>query len=379
MVSRSGTLKITHVITGLRPHGAELALLRLVAATRDQCHHHVIVVSDSAELKGQFEDVGAVVTTIGLSRRSPNPLKLWRLGTALRDSAPHVVQTWLPAADFLGGVLGRMAVRVPVVWNLRLAEHRRWNWQTRVVVRLNGVLSRLIPSKIVAVGNKIARAHVEVGFDERRMVVIHNGFEAPSTRLDRPAARNALGIAQSAAVVCRLARFHPDKDYPSLLAAWKEVVASAPPCLLVMAGQGVTVDNPSLLSLVETSGVASSVIMLGEISDPSVLYDASDLTVSSSLEEGLPNVIGEAMIRGVPAVVTDVGDSAELVADTGRVVPAGEPTALAGALLELLALPDEARRSAGREAQQRIADRFSMQSMADAYVTLWQDVRGVPK
>jgi glycosyltransferase involved in cell wall biosynthesis len=107
------------------------------------------------------------------------------------------------------------------------------------------------------------------------------------------------------------------------------------------------------------------------------LYAASDLTVSSSLAEGLPNVIGEAMAHGIPAVVTDAGDSALLVGDTGRVVPCADPGALATALHELVTMDGAARAGLGRLARNRIDEEFSMAVMTERYVALWREVADV--
>jgi glycosyltransferase involved in cell wall biosynthesis len=323
--------------------------------------------------------LGAAVTTIGLSRRTPNPWRLVRLARSIRASEPEVIQTWLPAADFLGGLLGRLTTRAPVVWNIRMSEHRpgRWSWQTRLVVRLNGLLSRLVPTKIVAVASKAADIHAQVGFDRRRIVVIHNGFEPSADVPHRANARSELGIPQDALVACRLARFHPDKDFPTLLHAWKQVAEREPQALLAIAGHGTTRDNAELMSIVSEAAVESSVVLLGHMANPTVLYDASDVTVSSSLEEGLPNVIGEAMARGLPAVVTDVGDSALLVGDTGQVVEPAQPASLATALLSYLHMTADARHNAGARARERVVQQFSMEAMADRYIALWAGVANV--
>ena len=88
--------------------------------------------------------------------------------------------------------------------------------------------------------------------------------------------------------------------------------------------------------------------------------------------EGFPNVIGEAMACGVPCVVTDVGDSARIVGDTGRVVPAREPKALARACLELLELGRDGRRQLGLAARWRIETFYSLQAVAGQYGRLYE-------
>jgi len=83
-----------------------------------------------------------------------------------------------------------------------------------------------------------------------------------------------------------------------------------------------------------------------------------------SLGEGLPNVIGEAMASGVPCVVTDVGDCARLVGETGLVVPARSPRALADALLAALRWTPDARRARGVAARERVIAHYDARTCA---------------
>jgi glycosyltransferase involved in cell wall biosynthesis len=376
MDSASGTLRITHVITGISPHGAELALLRLVGATAASCRHELIVISGLDALREQFEAAGASVTVIGLGKRSPNPVKLFRLARAIRTNRPDVVQTWLPAADLLGGVLTRLCTRVPVIWNLRISEIEpgRWGYLTYLTTRLNGVLSKLIPTRIVAVGERTAEEHAHIRFDRNRIVVIRNGFTIPERALDRQEARAVLGIPPNAVVVSRLARYHEDKDFPTLLRAWSNVSSSSPDGLLIMAGHGLSSTNDELMGAIREHDIENSVVLLGPLDDTLPLYLASDVVVSSSLAEGMPNVIGEAMASGVPVVVTDVGDSALLVGSAGSVVTAGRADDLARAISEIMHMSPDARAELGSQARQRIVDFFSMETMASQYTSLWHEV-----
>ena len=93
------------------------------------------------------------------------------------------------------------------------------------------------------------------------------------------------------------------------------------------------------------------------------VYNALDICCNSSIGEGFSNVIGEAMACSVPCVVTDVGDSTIITGDTGIVVPPSDPTALAGALINMLNESEEKRQSRGALARQRILSDFNVQRM----------------
>jgi glycosyltransferase involved in cell wall biosynthesis len=102
------------------------------------------------------------------------------------------------------------------------------------------------------------------------------------------------------------------------------------------------------------------------------------LSLSSAFGEGFPNAIGEAMACEVPCVVTDVGDSAEIVGDAGLVVPPRNPTAMAEAWETLLAKSPEERRVLGRAARERIARNFSLDVVTRQYEILYAGLKGDP-
>jgi glycosyltransferase involved in cell wall biosynthesis len=101
---------------------------------------------------------------------------------------------------------------------------------------------------------------------------------------------------------------------------------------------------------------------------------ALDISVLSSTVEGFPNVVGEAMSCGVPCVVTDVGDCAWIVGDTGRTVPARDSQSLANAMAELIALGPDGRRGLGERARQRIAKDFALDAVVRQYQDVYEEV-----
>ena len=121
-------------------------------------------------------------------------------------------------------------------------------------------------------------------------------------------------------------------------------------------------------------GLDRRVHMLGERVDIPALTAALDIATSSSFGEGFPNAIGEAMACAVPCVVTDVGDSRLIVDDTGRVVPAKDPYALANAWRELIEVGAEARLSLGTAARHRIKKNYSLSAVIRRYEDLYEEL-----
>src|SRR5699024_11666004 len=97
----------------------------------------------------------------------------------------------------------------------------------------------------------------------------------------------------------------------------------------------------------------------------------SDIFVSSSLDEGFPNVIGEAMACGTPCVVTDAGDSAYIIGNTGIVVPPNDSNALAKGITKILNYDNDNRQKIGLQARQRIIDNFDIKNIANQYENLY--------
>ena len=101
---------------------------------------------------------------------------------------------------------------------------------------------------------------------------------------------------------------------------------------------------------------------------------AMDIFANSSLSEGFPKVVGEAMACGVPCVVTDVGDSAIIVGDCGIVVPPNNAEALAHGWEQLIEAGAEARRRLGHDARRRIEENYSLERIVQQYEELYSSL-----
>jgi glycosyltransferase involved in cell wall biosynthesis len=275
----------------------------------------------------------------------------WRLGRLLGQVRPHVLSSYLGVVNEAALCAGA-ALRVPVVWNIRSSyiDFAHYDWLPRASFRAGGWLSRW-PALTVFNSCAGRRFHEQHGYRPRRAVVIQNGIDVDRYRPDRAArdgVRAAWGVRPDERLVGLVGRLDPMKDHATFLRACAEVARTVPQLRIVCVGAGLSPAGGSLVELSAALGLQSRVIWAGFRDDMAAVYNGLDLAVSSSRGEGFSNVIAESMASGTTCVVTDVGDSCDIVGETGTVVPAQ------------LARP---RDTLGAEARARIAARFSVRQM----------------
>jgi glycosyltransferase involved in cell wall biosynthesis len=172
--------------------------------------------------------------------------------------------------------------------------------------------------------------------------------------------RASVGIGDDAPVVGLVGRFDPLKDHRTFLRAAGIIARARPDVRFMLVGRGVDDGNAELAAWIRELQLDGRVALLGERRDIAACYAAMDVFCLSSIHEAFPNVVAEAMATGVPCVVTDAGDAASIVGETGRVVPPRNPERLGAALSAVLSMPAEERRALGAAARRRIETTFSM-------------------
>ena len=371
--------KVMHVITGLPADGAQTMLYRLLSGI-DRAHFFSCVVSLTGDgLMGpRIRALGVPVVDLGMARGTPNPRGLYRLWRLLRQERPNVVQTWLYHADLLGILGGRLAGITSIVWNVRCSslEPGYYHGLSGLVLRLLARWSRL-PQAVVVNSETGKQLHEKIGYSPRRWVVIPNGFDLETFRPNpdaRAKFRQEIGVDKDTTLIGLVARFDRLKDHETFLKAAHAHLQNHPRSHFVLAGAGVHASNPHMKALLTSLALNDNVHLLGRRDDIPHVTAALDIATSSSTAEGFPNTVGEAMACAVPCAVTDVGDSAFLVGDTGRVVPPRAPEALADAWNALIAMGHDARAQLGRAARQRIAERFDLPRVIGLYEDLYRSL-----
>jgi glycosyltransferase involved in cell wall biosynthesis len=209
------------------------------------------------------------------------------------------------------------------------------------------------------------------------MTVINNGFDVPDRVPDmetRSRAKAGLSIPAGVPVVGSIGRWAPAKNYRGLVEALATMATEVPNFRALFIGKDLDNENVEFKRWLENAGIAEKCELLGLRNDIASLLPAFDVLASASVAEGFPNVVGEAMSVGVPCVVTDVGNSRELVGEAGTVVDADDMQGLGRGIAQFLRLPYEDRGRIGYLAWSRIRDNFALDSCVRKYRKLYEEV-----
>lgn len=370
------SIHVVHVISGLPLGGAQTVLKYLVARMDRGIFRHTVI---SLTMKGivgpQIEVLDVPVIEIGMPRGVPSVAGFIRLVRELRLLQPRVIQTWMYHADLLGLLAARRIGLEPIVWNVRgtMRSWRGFGLRTGLTVRTCALLSRL-PTVVVANSVQGQIDHRDMGYKPKRWEVIPNGIDVNRFRPNpetRNTIRKELGVDEGELVIGNVARFHPMKGHDVLLEAMGRTRNKHHGLHLVLVGEGLDGGNPRLMNWARLSNVEEVLHLMGPREDIPEILSALDIFVLSSYGEGFPNVVGEAMSSGVPCVVTDVGDSAALVGDSGVVVPPGDTVALETGLNTLIEAGEEARGEMGAMARERVVSSYDINAMIGAYEQLY--------
>jgi glycosyltransferase involved in cell wall biosynthesis len=378
-------IRIVHVITGLARGGAELTMYNVVRGLdRTRFESQVVSLSRHRAIAGLFTDAGVALTILDAHRfRSFGLGPLLSVIRLLRKEKPDLVQTWMYHADLVGGVAGRVA-GVPVVWRIGgplrdASEQPASRRRTRFVGWLCAVLSRVVPRAIVSCSRAYVDLYVRHGYDRQKFRVIRNGVDVNAFKPDvaaRAALRAELGIDERSMLIGMVARFDPAKDHATFFAAARNVLETHPDARFLVCGPGLEPENAVVTDAIISHGLKDSMVRLGSRDDIARVFAALDIHVLSSRVEGFGNVIAEAMATCVPCVATDLADLRQIVGDTGRIVPAGDPAAMAAAIRELIDLPETERHDLGLRARQRISEHFTLSAAIARYEALYEEVAG---
>lgn len=360
VLSKDDKSRILFFIPSLEVGGAERQLVAIANGLAAGGHDVAIAVMYAGGELEQSLD-GVRLFDLGKKGRWDIFSTGFRLVREVKAFRPNYVCSFLGTPNIFTSLLKWSLSPSRVIWFVRSSNMDLARYDS--VVRFAGwAEARLatLPDKIILNSYAGMEYSEQRGFPKEKMIVIPNGFdlEAYHPCLECGAQLRKEWGVEDGLLVGMVARLDYMKDHETFLRSLEIVVKERDDVQFVIVGGG-----PRKLELIHLSknlDVFDKIIWAGHRKDMLAVYNAIDICCLSSLSEGFPNVLGEAMCCGTPCVTTDAGDSRQLVGDTGIVVPVRSPQALADALLKMISrlekgdIPDT---------RKRIDEEYSMQSM----------------
>ena len=383
-------IDLLFITTSLGHGGAEAALYRLV--TQEEIRSRGVAVISLADdgiwgAKLKAFDIPVLTLNLGTSGLCGAPRAVAQLGRMVRELNPRLVQGWMYHGNLAAStawVLGLRRHR-KVAWAVRHALHapEQGKFLTSALIK-SAALVQSTTDAIIFNSTTAALQHQAIGYPEHKSQVIPHGVDFNEFRADasrRESARARWGVAPDCRVVGTLARYHPHKDFPTLMRAAARVLRAVHDRLevkFVISGHGVDPTNCELTSLIESEGIAQAVILAGVTDAPAEVIPGFDLALLTSRTEALPNFGLEALACGVPLVAPAVGDCADLMVDTAQCTRVNDPDHVAEVVAALLC-NDERRAKIGQQSRHRAQQRYSISAAAQAYSALYDQLLAEPR
>ncbi|NNH79061.1 glycosyltransferase [Acinetobacter sp. ANC 5380] len=356
---------MVHVITNFAGvGGAEMMLARLIKQTQNEYDHVVISLMKTSDV---YADTLAICSShYALTWNGLNSFSvLAKLKNLLKQLAPKTVQCWMYHANVMTSlsVLG-LANKPKVFWGIHhsLASPKEESIATKLSLVIGKILS-VKPAGIIYCAHSSLQQHQQYGLYNSNAQVIANGVSLdkfqPNPNLHAPC---VIGFA---------GRYHTAKGYPYLF----ETIAKLKdqPVIFKIAGQGANLDNPEIKGYFEQYQLdENQVRLLDQISDMPAFYQSIDAFLMTSITEGFPNVLVEAMASGLPCISTDVGDAKYIVQGLGSIVPPRDADALAKAVMDYVYLSPSQKLELKQLTRQRVEQNFSIEYVSQQYVAAWR-------
>ena len=355
-------IRLAQVIDGLRVGGAERHFASMLNTI--ECESRIAVFFGRTSAEASFYDTldPAVEQHFLRIRRRRLPIDILRLAMLLRRSKCNVVHTHMFWANLYGSIAAKLA-GIPVVVT---TEHGENPWKCNYHRWLERNVTSCLVDRRFCVSSSILKKRRDLDrIPAELLTLTANGTPIPPIAPERtgkgPISIGAVG------------RFVRPKDYPRLLAAAAKLMNNGHNFRLYIVGDGPDLD--SIQNLIDELELADIVVLPGLVTDITSYYNRFDIFVSSSLREGQPIALLEAMAHRLPIVATDVGAVAETVQDgvCGIIVPPENADSLASAL-EKLIVDKSLRQRFAKNARRRVEERYSIESVANFYLASYRDL-----
>ncbi|MDC3062405.1 glycosyltransferase [Candidatus Pelagibacter sp.] len=375
-------MKILHIISGLNSGGAEGVMYRLI--NKDNSNNHYVISLTNEGFYGQKLIKKKISLYCLYSKKNLSFFfSFFKLIIQIKKINPDIVQCWMYHGDFFGGLAAKFLGKKKIFWNLRNSDlSLDWsNKSTIFLAKLSSIFSYFIPSKIISCSHQSTKAHLELGYCKRKIVLIDNGFDLSKfsySKKYRDYWRSVLKIKKKEIVFGFVGRWSLQKDFKTLFIAFKNFLTSkknSKKIKLLLIGKDINSKNNDLNRELLKYNLKKNILLMNETDKINKILSVIDIGVFVSRgNEGFPNVIAEKMATRIPCIVSNVGDAARIVGINGPVYKKNNWIDLNKKIVFIYnqyvsnKMIWESKKFFSRN---RIKQNFSLKKMVNSYKNIW--------
>jgi len=357
-------LRICHIMSGDLWAGAEVMAFGLIKELKTDASLSITaIVLNEGTLSGNLREIG--VETHVFDEKSMSFIQiLLQIRKIIKTNNINVIHSHRYKENLLAWCASFLRPAIRLISTQHGMPERTTSLQSRILHGLNFIILARCFSVTVAVSKEIQDTFTnKMRFKKSRVAVVHNGISLPKMGNNHhDAAECVIGSA---------GRFVPVKNYPFMLEIARRC-KNEPKINFKLAGDGP--DRAKLETLIKAHGLEATFTLCGHLPAMSGFYTSIDIFINTSLHEGIPMSILEAMAHGIPVIAPKVGGIPEILDDgkDGYLLPAGNAGLFAEKCI-LLCHDVELRKKLGASARNKIESLFSVKTCAEKYKAMYSE------
>jgi len=362
-------LSVCHIISGDLWAGAEVMTYNLLKGLRIysdlKCS---AILLNEGKLTDLIRELNIPVYVFEENKMT-FPQILLGMQKVFKHQSPHVVHSHRYKENMLAYLASKTKKNIKLIATQHgMPEHdmKKSGIKQRIVTSLNFAILSKAFHRVIAVSKDIQNIFVEqYRFPKNKVAVVHNGIMIPEYLLAKQ--------ERKAFVIGSAGRLSPVKDYPFMVEVAKEILKETKEIRFDLAGDGPELNKIQLH--IQKYNLEKFFFLRGPVSDMDAFYQGLDLYLNTSVHEGIPMSVLEAMVRGIPVIAPKVGGFEEIIEDgiQGFIVENREPKDFAERCIAVYK-NNSMRRQMGSAAREKIVQNLSMQNMAEQYHEIYVNV-----
>lgn len=379
-------MKIIHIINSLKRGGAEGNLYRLCSYIKKKYKKKVnitiVTLIDNGFYEKRLKKLGIKVFSIKINEKK-NLFKfisyIFKLRKFINKYNPDIIQSWMYHSNFITLFIPKVFYE-RVFWNIR---HTNLNLKiskkfTILISYVCGFFSKFIPKKIIYCSEASIAFHENFHmYSKKKSVLIENGYsfnDYYNSSFLRKKFREKYKIKNFIFLIGFVGRYSRQKNIPSLLLAFSNIIKKFDNVYLYMVGKDINYSNQELVEITSNLKISDRVLFLKEQKNLLEFYNGIDVLILPSHDESFPNVVAESMLCKTPVISSDVGCAKKIINKCGFVMRDNDHKSISNNIVKCMNIYSNKKiiwNSLKKNSRLSIIKNFSIDKMAANYLKKW--------